>query len=74
MFLDINWEAEGINVKEAIFSVVKAHDLYDLMTVTEKARFDELLELMEKKSKRWEVKEECADQETKSLPQATLLE
>ena len=70
MFLDINWEKEGSNVKDAIFSIVKAHDLYDLMTVAEKTRFDELLELMEQNSKRWEVKKECADQETKSLPLA----
>ena len=66
MFLDVNWEAEHGFVKDAIFSIVKANDLYELMDETQKARFDELFELMMEKSKRWEVKKECADQETKS--------
>lgn len=69
-FLNVNWEKEGSNVKEAIFSVVKAHDLYELMSDAEKSRFDELFELMsskakEDKPKEEEVKDKCVDQETK---------
>ena len=56
-FLNVNWEKEGLNVKEAIFSVVKAHDLYELMTETEKARFDELFELMSSKAREDKPKE-----------------
>jgi hypothetical protein len=62
--MKVDWTKENEIVRDALFAVMKAHDLHELMTTEQKARFDELFNEMLESSKEDElVKEEVKPSE-----------
>jgi hypothetical protein len=44
--IDINWTEENELVRDALFAIMKAHDIYETMSPENKQRFDYLFEMM----------------------------
>lgn len=49
--MKVDWTKENELVRDALFAVMKAHDMYELMVPEQKARFDELFNEMLSSSK-----------------------
>lgn len=65
--IDIDWTKETELVRDALFAIMKAHDIYETMSPENKQRFDYLFEMMTEPE---EVKQSVPGDPALSVPNA----
>jgi hypothetical protein len=53
--IDIDWLKEKEDVRNAIFAVIKAHDIYESLSPGDKERFNVLLDMITDEAKELQV-------------------